>query len=367
MTLDNKGNDSARDERQRLRDRIADLELSLKRTTEGLQFQQMIMKTFTSLALTDKGAICDTIISLVASHLEVAHGGAMLLDMESGSVVVAGQQGFSQPRELDGAGAGRLWASVMEERIARIIPGAEVARLWPGRPQALAGGVAAVAIDVRERTVGLLFVAQKRSGDDFVAEDLHFMNTASGIAAMALTSAEAITAQQELFRDVETQAAQAQREAQEKEKALKELDQKLEIIGRQQLAIQELSTPILQLWDNVLALPVIGVVDSKRSADIMERLLSEITIKQSRFVILDITGVEVVDTKTADHFIKVIKAAELLGTRCILTGIRPAVAQTLVEIGVDLSSIITLRNLQDGLRECLRQMAEHEEAARAVR
>jgi anti-anti-sigma regulatory factor len=367
MTVDNEGGGNVRDESHRLRDKIADVEQSLKRTTEGLQFQQMIMKTFTSLALTDKGAICDTIISLVASHLDVKLGAALLLDADSGSMTVAGQQGFPEARGLAGAGAGRLWAAVMDERIARIVPGADIAGLWPGHPKGLAGGMAAVAIDVRDRTVGLLFVADKASGQGFVAEDLNFLDTASGIAAMALTSAEAINAQQELLRDLGLQAAEAQREAKEKETALKELDQKLEIIERQQLAIQELSTPILQLWDNVLALPVIGVVDSKRSADIMERLLSEITIKQSRFVILDITGVEVVDTKTADHFIKVIKAAELLGTRCILTGIRPAVAQTLVEIGVDLSSIITLRNLQDGLRECLRQMAEHEEAARAVR
>ena len=113
----------------------------------------------------------------------------------------------------------------------------------------------------------------------------------------------------------------------------------------------------------MLALPVIGVVDSRRSVDIMERLLTEVTERQARFVILDITGVDVVDTRTADHFIKVIKAAELLGTTCIVTGIRPAVAQTLVQIGVDLSQVITLRNLQDGLRECLRRMSVQRDAA----
>lgn len=134
------------------------------------------------------------------------------------------------------------------------------------------------------------------------------------------------------------------------------LQNQVQTIQRQQYAIQELSTPILQLWDNVLALPIIGVVDTARSIEIMERLLSEISARQSRYVILDITGVEIVDTKTADHFIKIIKAAELLGTRCIFTGIRPAVAQTLVEIGVDLTSVVTLRNLQEGLKACLRDM-----------
>ncbi len=143
---------------------------------------------------------------------------------------------------------------------------------------------------------------------------------------------------------------------QELNAALDEIENQVETIRRQQSAIQELSTPILQLWDNVLALPVIGVVDTRRSAEIMERLLQEITERQSRYVILDITGVEVVDTRTADHFIKVIKAAELLGSTCILTGIRPAVAQTLVDLGIDLSTITTLRNMQEGLKECQRLM-----------
>ncbi|MFH2006221.1 MAG: STAS domain-containing protein [bacterium] len=133
--------------------------------------------------------------------------------------------------------------------------------------------------------------------------------------------------------------------------------EQIDTIERQRYAIRELSTPILQLWDNVLALPVIGLVDTRRSADIMERMLAEIVTKQSKYVILDITGVDVVDTRTADYFIKVIRAAELLGAHCFLTGIQPAVAQTLVEIGVDLSSLRTLRNLQEGLREALRQMA----------
>jgi anti-anti-sigma regulatory factor len=119
--------------------------------------------------------------------------------------------------------------------------------------------------------------------------------------------------------------------------------------------VRQLQTPILELWDDVLCLPVIGMVDSRRSAEMMETLLNEIVSHRSKYVILDITGVEIVDTRTADHFVKVMKSAELLGTRCVMTGIRPAVAQTLVELGVDLSSIHTLRNLQEGLRFCLRE------------
>ena len=148
---------------------------------------------------------------------------------------------------------------------------------------------------------------------------------------------------------------------------LAELARQIETIHQQQVAIHELSTPILEVWDEVLALPVIGVVDTRRSAEIMERLLTGVVNLKARYVIVDLTGVEVVDTRTADHFLKVVRAAELLGARCIVTGIRPAVAQTMVDIGVDLSSITTLRSLRDGLRECIRMMAARRGQARPER
>lgn len=148
-----------------------------------------------------------------------------------------------------------------------------------------------------------------------------------------------------------------------------DIEQQIETIRRQQDTqaamehlVRQLQTPILELWDDVLALPVIGMVDSRRSAEMMETLLNEIVVHRSKYVILDITGVEIVDTRTADHFVKVMKSAELLGARCVMTGIRPAVAQTLVELGVDLSSIRTLRNLQQGLRYCLHEAASNRTA-----
>ena len=132
-------------------------------------------------------------------------------------------------------------------------------------------------------------------------------------------------------------------------------------LERLQQAVTDLSTPILEVWDDVLALPVIGVVDSRRSADMMERLLDEITRTQCRFVILDVTGVDVVDTSTADRFIRLVHAVQLIGARCMLTGIRSAVAQTLVSLGLDLGSLTTLRTLKHGLRECMRLMAAEQD------
>ncbi len=101
-------------------------------------------------------------------------------------------------------------------------------------------------------------------------------------------------------------------------------------------------------------MPIIGVIDSRRTADMVQRLLAEVTRRQASFVIIDLTGVEIVDTQTADHLMKLMRKVEVIGARCVLTGIRAAVSETLVDIGVDFGRITTLRNLKHGLREALR-------------
>jgi len=136
------------------------------------------------------------------------------------------------------------------------------------------------------------------------------------------------------------------------------VQQKSEIIEQQQAVIRELSTPILQLWDGVLALPLIGLVDSTRAAEVMNNLLSEISRSRVRYALLDLTGVEIVDTGTASHLISLIEAIGLLGAEGIITGIRPAVAQTMVGLGIDMSRLRTLANLQEGLRYCMQQAHE---------
>lgn len=164
-----------------------------------------------------------------------------------------------------------------------------------------------------------------------------------------------------LQRTVSEQAARLEARNQElaeserlKTEALEQLHGQLEIVRRQQLAIRDLSTPILEIWDDVLAVPLIGVIDTTRSLEVRDRLLSVILEKQAQWVVLDVTGVEVIDTKTADHFVRLIRAVELVGARCILTGIRGPVAQTMADLGIELQTVKTLRNLKHGLRECIR-------------
>jgi rsbT co-antagonist protein RsbR len=139
------------------------------------------------------------------------------------------------------------------------------------------------------------------------------------------------------------------------EETNRELEGKLETIEVQQAAIRELSTPIIEVWNGVLCLPVVGIVDSQRSAEMTETLLETIVSQQARMAIIDITGIDVMDTKTADHFIKMAKAVRLLGSECVITGINPGIAQTLTHIGVDLTGMKTLRSLRDALQEHLRE------------
>ncbi|WP_164020799.1 STAS domain-containing protein [Pyxidicoccus trucidator] len=137
------------------------------------------------------------------------------------------------------------------------------------------------------------------------------------------------------------------------EAARSELEEKLATIEQQRLAIRDLSTPIIELWDNILTLPIVGVMDTQRSVEMTERLLQRISQGKARCAIIDITGVEVVDTATANHFVKMVAAARLLGTHCVITGISPIIAQTLTQIGVELRGVKTLATLRDGIQECL--------------
>jgi len=130
-----------------------------------------------------------------------------------------------------------------------------------------------------------------------------------------------------------------------------------ELIARLRVAVDELSTPVLEIWDDVLVLPVVGIVDTQRSARMTERVLDEVVRTRSRSVIVDLTGVELIDTSTADRFLKLARSVQLLGARCLITGLQPAVAQTLVELGVEFATLETHRNLKSALEASIRRDA----------
>ncbi len=128
-----------------------------------------------------------------------------------------------------------------------------------------------------------------------------------------------------------------------------------ETISRQQEEMLELSTPVVKLWDGVLALPMIGTLDSARTQIVMESLLQRIVETGAEVAIIDITGVPTVDTLVAQHLIKTVTAARLMGAECIISGIRPQIAQTIVHLGVDLGDVLTKATLADAFAVALQR------------
>ena len=129
-----------------------------------------------------------------------------------------------------------------------------------------------------------------------------------------------------------------------------------EIIRRQQEDMLELSTPVVKLWDGVLALPLIGTLDSARTQVVMESLLQSIVQTNSKIAIIDITGVPTVDTITAQHLLKTVTAARLMGAECIISGVRPQIAQTIVHLGINLLDVTTKATLADAFLLSLKKM-----------
>ena len=128
-----------------------------------------------------------------------------------------------------------------------------------------------------------------------------------------------------------------------------------ELISRQQQELLELSTPVVKLWDGILALPIIGTLDSSRTQVVMENLLQTVVATNSKYAIIDITGVPTVDTLVAQHLLKTITAARLMGAECIISGVRPQIAQTIVHLGINLEDVVTKAKLSDAFALALQR------------
>jgi len=130
----------------------------------------------------------------------------------------------------------------------------------------------------------------------------------------------------------------------------RELETQLETIEKQRAAIKELSTPMIEVWAGVLCVPIVGMIDSTRATEMTSALLHAVVQKKVQFAIIDITGIDVMDTRATDHFLRMARSVRLLGAECVLSGINPNVARGIVHMGVDLSGIHTYRTLRDALQ-----------------
>jgi rsbT co-antagonist protein RsbR len=137
----------------------------------------------------------------------------------------------------------------------------------------------------------------------------------------------------------------------------RELEEQLGTIEKQRAAIKELSTPMIEVWAGVLCVPIVGVIDSSRAGEMTTALLTAVVEKKVRFTIIDITGIEAMDTRATDHFLRMARSVRLLGAECVLSGINPNVARSIIHMGVELSGIQTYRSLRDALQHHVKHMA----------
>ncbi len=158
-----------------------------------------------------------------------------------------------------------------------------------------------------------------------------------------------------LIDDLTDELKQREKMQKEVEDKLSKIQEQQKTIFQQQEDLLELSSPVSKVWDNVLILPVIGTLDSQRTQIMMENLLQKIVETGCTLAIMDITGVPTVDTQVANHLLKTVTSARLLGAECIISGISPAIAQTIVHLGIDLSSVKTKATLQDAMIFAMRQ------------
>jgi rsbT co-antagonist protein RsbR len=156
-------------------------------------------------------------------------------------------------------------------------------------------------------------------------------------------------------------------EATERVLSEQQLAEKIDIVARQSATIRDLAAPIIKVWQEVVCMPIIGSVDAPRASDMMERLLESIVREKARFAILDLTGVEVMDTPTVHHMLRIFAAARTVGVEGVLSGVRPGVAQSVVSLGVDISGLRMMRTLHDALAWCLEKRGADAEKRAQVR
>lgn len=141
------------------------------------------------------------------------------------------------------------------------------------------------------------------------------------------------------------------------EASARDLEEKINAIERQQVAIRELSTPAIEVWQGVLCMPVVGTLDSARTAEMTSALLSSVVEKRVKLAIVDITGISTMDTRSVDHLLRMAKAVRLLGARCVLSGVQPGISQTIVHMGLELQGIETHRTMRDALHQHVKSMS----------
>jgi rsbT co-antagonist protein RsbR len=348
-------------------ERVERLRAELERRSAALEHISIITKTFVALSLHEREAIADTVLALTCSFLRIEHGAILIRDTDP-ELVVAASYGLDAAALTD-EHAGGLWELLLDERVAQNLDAARVGGRWPDAPDFFMAGLSAVSVDIQDRPLGLIVLGHTRAeiqAGPLDEIELEYLTSLSALTALFIAHGDGYRGQQRLLAEVERQAEAARRAAAETQRTVEQLDAQLLVVEEQRVAIRELSTPILAIWDRVLVAPLIGQIDISRSFDLMESLLTAIAQRRACHAIIDVTGVVLLDTETANYLLRIVRAAALLGAECVLTGIQPAVAQTLTTVGVDLSVIVTRATLERGLAHCIDELAARDRSRTAL-
>ncbi|AUX47960.1 protein kinase [Sorangium cellulosum] len=211
------------------------------------------------------------------------------------------------------------------------------------------------------RTLGVIYLENDLAAFAFTEDRVELLRLLSSHAAVSIENARLFGQLEDKVeaRTAELRAANEQitmlHAAREREQE-QQMKETLKLIERQRELIHELSAPVIRVWDDVLAVPVVGALDDERAAEIMSALLDAVTGDSARFAIIDLTGVGVIDARTADHLLKLARAIELIGARAVITGVRPAVAKAMVSLDVSVGCLRLHASLREGLRACMREL-----------
>jgi DNA-binding LacI/PurR family transcriptional regulator/anti-anti-sigma regulatory factor/putative methionine-R-sulfoxide reductase with GAF domain len=309
----------------------------------------------------DLDELIQQVVDLVQERFGLYYAGLFLIEDEwavlRASTGKAGQQMLAEGYKLRIGGDSTVGRCVTERRACILLDVGEEALHFENPLSSETRSEMALPLVSQGAIIGALAVqsTQEAAFDD---EDIVVFQTMADQLANAIMNARLYKEAQRAYAEVEQQVrertAELEREVKERERAQADsLRLQQEVIEAQRQAIQELSTPVIPIMERIIVMPLVGSIDSIRARDITRALLAGIREHRAKVVILDITGVPIVDSGVANHLNKTIQAARLKGARTIVTGISDAVAETIVDLGIDWSQIETLTNLRTGLRSAL--------------
>lgn len=303
----------------------------------------------------DERSLLEAVTHEVGAGLEARVQVACIIDAKGAATQVVAEGLTASEGDLP------FVAALVHAHNSCALPADEIARQWPEAPAWARDGLVLLVVELEGKPAAALafaLPAGRKPGE----REATLASSAAHVIAAGLSAARAQEALGSLLAALSKEAAEAQRQgeeaarqASEKTRLLAELDEKLRLIDQQQADIRQLSSPVLEVWDGVLAVPLVGAMSHTQLHELTERLLHAVASSRAKHVLVDATGLTGLDPQAADELLKLVGATRLLGARCVLTGLSPAAAQAMVALDIALGSTTTMASVRDALRAIVQQ------------